>query len=175
MMEALLIGIGLVVGVAVTLLLRRRRNVETPPARRILFPYVGTQLSVSALDAALRIARAENATLVPAYLVAIPMAISLDAPMPNACNRAFELEEAIEQRAAAVGITVDGRIARGRTTRHALRQLLEEEHYDRIVVAAATGRTDGLTSEEVAWLLEHAPGEVAVVRPADERALAAAA
>ena len=37
----------------------------------------------------------------------------------------------------------------------------------------ATARTDGLGAEEVAWLLEHAPGEVVVLRPADDAALAA--
>jgi hypothetical protein len=36
----------------------------------------------------------------------------------------------------------------------------------------ATAGTDGLGAEEVAWLLEHAPGEVVVLRPADD-ALAA--
>jgi hypothetical protein len=68
---------------------------------------------------------------------------------------------------------VDERIGRGRTVRHALRELLDGERYDRIVVAAGTAHTDGLSSAEVAWLLEHAPGEVVVLRPADEAALAA--
>ena len=72
------------------------------------------------------------------------------------------------------GVPVDGRIGRGRTVRHALRELLADERYDRIVVAAATAHTDGLSAADVAWLLEHAPGEVAVLRPADEAALAAA-
>ena len=42
------------------------------------------------------------------------------------------------------------------------------------MVAAGTAHTDGLRADEVAWLLEHAPGEVVVLRPADEAALAAA-
>jgi hypothetical protein len=175
MAEALILIAGLVVGAAVTLLIRRRRTDATPLSpRRILFPYVGSQLSISALDAALRIARVEQATLVPAYLAPVPMALPLETPIPRTCDRAFELQEAIEQRAAAAGVPVDGRIGRGRTVRHALRQLLEEERYDRIVVAAATAHTDGLSADDVAWLLEHAPGEVAVLRPADEAALAAA-
>ena len=41
-------------------------------------------------------------------------------------------------------------------------------------MAAATGRTDGLSSAEVAWLLEHAPGELVILRPADEASLVAA-
>jgi hypothetical protein len=176
MIEVLILLAGVAVGAAIALsLVRRRRDGEpVPQTRRILFPYVGSQLSLSALDAALRIARIENATLVPAYLAPVPMAVPLDTPIPRACGRAFELQEAIEQRAAAAGVAVDGRIGRGRTVRHALRELLADEPYDRIVVAAATARTDGLSSGDVAWLLEHAPGEVAILRPADEAALAAA-
>jgi hypothetical protein len=173
--EALLLVAGLALGVIATLLVRRRRGGETAPSsRRILFPYVGAQLSLSALDAALRIARVEDATLVPAYLAPVPMALPLESPIPRSCTQAFELQEAIEQRAAHAGVPVDGRIGRGRTIQHALRQLLEDERYERIVVAAATAHTDGLSTREVAWLLEHAPGEVVVLRPADEAALAAA-
>jgi universal stress protein family protein len=169
MIEALLLLTGLVIGATVALaLVRRRRAVATPPTRRILFPYVGGQLSVRALDAALRIARFEDATLVAAYLVPVPLTLSLDAPIPRACGAVFELQEAIEQRARADEIVVDARIATGRTIRHALRQLLEDEQYDRLVVAAKTAHTDGLSAADVAWLLEHAPGEVAVIRPADE-------
>lgn len=168
MIEALLLLTGLVTGATVALLLVRRRRVQaTPPAHRILFPYVGSQLSVRALDAALRIARFEDATLVAAYLVPVPMTLSLDAPLPRACGSAFELQEAVEQRAQAAGIVVDARIATGRTIRHALRQLVEDERYDRLVVAAKTAHTDGLSAADVAWLLEHAPGEVAVIRPGD--------
>jgi universal stress protein family protein len=175
-MEALLILVGLVAGVGVTLVVRRRRasGPETPPSRRILFPFVGSHLSTAALDAALRIARVEDAVLVPVYLAPVPMSMPLEAPIPRTCDRAFELLEAIEQRAARSGVPVDGRIGRGRTIRHALRRLLDEERYDRIVVAAETARTDGLSSEDVAWLLEHAAGEVVVLRPADEAAPAAA-
>jgi hypothetical protein len=172
MIEALLLLTGALAGVAITLLLRRRG--EHARTRRILFPYVGNRLSLPALDAALRIARAEHATLVPVYLTAVPMTMPLQAPVPRDCGRAFELQEAIEARAAAAGIPVDERIETGRTVRHALRRLLDEERYDRIVVAAATARSDGLSSSEVAWVLEHAPGEVVVLRPADGAALAAA-
>lgn len=175
MIEILFVLAGVVLGAGIVLLVRRRGSHEVAASsRRILFPYVGTQLSISALDAALRIARVENATLVPAYLAPVPMAMPLEAPIPRTCGRAFELQEAIEHRAAAAGVPVDGRIGPGRTVRHALRQLLAAERYDRIVVAAATARTDGLSAVEVAWLLEHAPGEVVVLRPADEAALAAA-
>ena len=162
MIEVLL---GLLIGAGVTLIAVRRRR-RPDPVRRILFPHTGNELPVRALDAALRVARSEDATLVAAYLMPVPMALSLDAPLPRACNAAFELQEAIEQRARAAGIPVDARIATGRTVRHALRRLLENERYDRLVAAARTAHTDGLSAADVAWLLEHAPGEVAVVRSA---------
>ena len=168
MIEALLLLTGVVTGATVALSVVRRRRHVAPPARRILFPYVGSQLSVRALDAALRIARAEDARLVAAYLLPVPMALSLDAPMPRTCGAAFDLQEAIEQRARTAGIVVDARIETGRTVRHALRRLLGGEPFDRLVVAAKTAHADGLSTADVAWLLEHAPGEVAVIRPADE-------
>ena len=55
MTETLLLLTGVAVGVVLALLaVRRRRGDEAPPTRRILFPYVGSHLSLSALDAALR-------------------------------------------------------------------------------------------------------------------------
>ena len=47
-------------------LVRRRRVRRKPGERRILVPFTRGRLEPSVLDAAIRIARAENATLVPA-------------------------------------------------------------------------------------------------------------
>jgi hypothetical protein len=99
------------------------------------------------------------------------MALALEAPLPRVCELAFSVFEAIEQRAARAGVRTDARIERGRTVRHALASAIEQERYDRIVVPAATRRTDGFAAEDVAWLLRRAPGEVLVLRPAAERAL----
>jgi hypothetical protein len=63
---------------------------------------------------------------------------------------------------------VDSRIERGRTVRHALRRLMEEESFDRIVVAGASNGHDGFTSEDIAWLLDQAPSEIVILRPARE-------
>lgn len=164
-------AVGLAAGIAVTRL-RRPKPVAPEPdgAERILFPFVGGALSERALQASLRLARAEGATLVPAYLATVPMALHLDAPLPSTCGPAFELLEAIEQRATAAGVRVDGRIGRGRNLRHAMRQLIANERFDRIVVAAGD---EGFSADDVAWLLRQAPGEVDVIRPAHDRFLRA--
>ena len=137
---------------------RRTENSITPAATRILFPFAGEALSTPALDAALRLARAEGATLVPAYLAVVPLNVALDTPLKKEAEAAMPLLEAVEQRAMAAGVSVDSRIERGRTVRHALRRLIDEESFDRIVVAGATNGHDGFTSEDIAWLLEHAAG-----------------
>jgi nucleotide-binding universal stress UspA family protein len=174
MIVALLVAVfaaGLAGGALVTRLRRRPPEVLRPNgAERILFPFVGGALSERALDACLRLAVAENAALIPAYLVSVPMALHLDAPLPSACGTAFELLETIEQRAAAAGVPVDGRIGRGRNLRHAMRQLMASERFDRIVVPAGD---EGFAADDVAWLLTHAEGEVIVLRPADDRLLRA--
>jgi len=137
-----------------------------PTSRRILFPFIARALSEPALDVALRLAKSEEATLVPVFLARVSLHLPLDAPLPRQSQVAIPLQEAIEQRAAAFGVPVDNRIERGRTPRHALRQTIAHERFDRIVVAAATRGAVGLGADDVAWLLESAPGEIIVLRPA---------
>ncbi len=43
--------------------------------------------------------------------------------------------------------------------------MLDHERYDRIVLTAAANGDDGFTSTQTAWLLNHASGEVVVLRP----------
>ncbi len=150
---------------------RRRSEASITPARtRILFPFVGEALSTRALDAALRIARAEGATVVPAYLAVVPLSVALETPLKREAESALPLLDAVEQRAATMGVTVDSRIERGRTVRHALRLLMENESFDRVVAAGASNGHDGFSSDDVAWLLENAPGEVLILRPARKAA-----
>jgi nucleotide-binding universal stress UspA family protein len=173
----LIVLLAIAVVLAVAVFAERWRNPEkspnriTPAARRILFPFVGDTVSRSSLDAGLRLARAEGATLVPAYVVTVPMHLELEAPVPEESERAMPLLETIEQRAARLDVPVDSRIEVGRTARHALRQLIEEESFDRLVVPAATHSSEGFSAEDVAWLLEHASGEILVLRPEDEEAV----
>jgi hypothetical protein len=144
------------------------RRLPGERTRRILFPFVAADLSCRALDAALRLARAEDATLVPVFLARVALHLPLESPLARQAETAVALQEAIEQRATAFGVPVDARIERGRTTRHALRQTIAEEHFDRIVIAAAPSGGAGFNPEDVAWLLEHAAGEIVVVRPAND-------
>jgi hypothetical protein len=126
---------------------------------------VAEDLSQRALEAALRLAVAEQATLVPVFLARVSLDLPLDAPLPRQCSMAVPLLEAIEQRATEAGVPVDSRIERGRNHRHALRQAIANERFDRIVMAAASQGSPGFDADDVAWLLGNAPGEIAVLRP----------
>jgi nucleotide-binding universal stress UspA family protein len=167
-LDIVLVLCAVVAGVAGGVLIARRRR-RAPrgagPVHRILLPFTGSVISRRALDAALRIARAEDATLMPAFLATVPRQLPLDAAVPRQCERGMPLLEAIEQAAARADVPVDARVARGRTYRHALERLLEEEPVDRVIVSATGNPRDGLTDDDIVWLLQRAPAEVLILRP----------
>lgn len=144
------------------------RSRQAPPVRNILFPFTVFGVSRRALEAAIRLARAENATLMPAYLSTVPLHMAIDAPMPRQFSAAMPVLDVIEQRAVREGIAVDSRVSRGRTVRDALRKLLEVEDFDRVVVPAAAQGQSGFKGDDVSWLLEHIPAEVVILRPGPE-------
>jgi nucleotide-binding universal stress UspA family protein len=146
------------------------------PVRRILLPFTGSAISRRALEAAVRLAKAENAVIMPAFLARVPRTLPLDAPLPAQCSLGMPLLEALEQRAGAQGVAVDSRIARGRSYRDALMHLMDEESFDRIIVSATANPRVGLSNRDIDWLLERAPAEIMILRPAptDERRISAA-
>jgi hypothetical protein len=137
-------------------------------SRRILVPFARGHLDPVVLAAAIRIARAEDATLVPAYLILIPMRFGLDAPMSQECAMAIPLLEAVEHAASRADVWVDARIESGRTPIHALERLWDVEHFDRIVIPAPVGGEVGFSPKELLWMLTHAPSETVILRPEPE-------
>lgn len=168
--ERVLIGVALLAGLAGGYLLARaRRRSQRPQAiHQILLPFTGTAISRRALDAALRLARAERATLMPAYLATVPKRLPLECPIPAEAAKAMPMLEAIEQRATAQEVSIDSRIERGRSYRHALARLLDRERFDRVVVPATAEAGAGFSGEDLVWLLEKAPAEVLILRPGPE-------
>jgi nucleotide-binding universal stress UspA family protein len=145
-----------------------RRDDRPHPVRRILLPVTGTTISRRAFEAAVRLARAENATIMPAFLALVPLDLALDAPVPTQCLKGMPLLEAIEQKALALGVDVDARVIRGRSYRDALQRLLDQEHFDRVIVSAVSSPRTGLSGEDLRWLLDRVPAEVLVLRPAPD-------
>jgi hypothetical protein len=166
-----LVVVALALGYAAAMVFERWRRDRAlrgrSRVRRIAFPFTGDGLSEPALAAALRLARVEGATLMPVYLALVPLRLSVEVPLRSECDLALPMLETIERRAARAEVPVDSRIERGRTVRHALRELIAHERFERMVVAAgADSSGEGFTPEAVAWLLTNVPGEVIVLRPA---------
>jgi hypothetical protein len=158
-----------VVLLAAALVARSGLRLRKPKAgvQRILVPFSGGSLDPTVLNAAIRIAHAENATLVPSYLLIVPLRYSEDSPLTDEVAVAMPLLEAVERAATRAGVPVDARIEKGRTLTHALRLLWDAEHFDRIV-APATGDGHGFTAKDLAWLLENAPAETLVLKPRED-------
>lgn len=154
---------------------RLARRDRPRPVRRILLPFTGEAISRRSFEAAVRLAKAEHATVMPAFLTTVPMNLPLRTPLPVQCARGMPLLESIEQKLAAQGVPVDSRVGRGRTARDALRRLLQGEQFDRIIVSADEDPHSGLGYDDLRWLLERAPAEVLILRtaPDDEREISA--
>jgi nucleotide-binding universal stress UspA family protein len=176
MIALLLLIAGLLLGLACGLVARprlRARSAREPrptTTRQILLPFTGTTLSRRALEAAMRLAKVDDATLMPAFLATVPLHQTLESPLPKQCEIGMPLLEAIEQRAAAQHIPVDARVERGRSYRHALSRLLEEERFDRVIISAATDPRTGLSGDDLLWAIDHANAEVMILRPAPQDA-----
>jgi nucleotide-binding universal stress UspA family protein len=162
------IAIGLVAGYWLPPHGRRPSRERPLTVRRILLPFTGNAISRRAFEAAARLAKAENATIMPAFLARVPRTLPIDSPLPKQSAEAMPLLEAIEQRASAQGIAVDSRVARGRTYRDALRRLIEQEQFDRIIVSATESPRIGLSGDDLQWLLERVPAEIMILRPAPD-------
>jgi hypothetical protein len=167
-LDVALLAVAITLAAALAVVLIRRRPPKRLPvsagARRILVPFAG-RLDETVLSAAIRIARAEEAVLVPAYLLIVPLRYDEDSPVKDEVKIAMPLLEAVEHAALRAGVAVDARIEKGRTLTHALRRLWEVERFDRIVAPAPVNGGGGFTEKELAWLLANAPTETLVLKP----------
>jgi len=142
--------------------------------RRILVPFTGGTLDAAVLEAAIRLAQAENATLVPAYLLLVPLRYAEDSPLRERVAVALPLLEAVEHAASRAGVPVDARIEKGRSPTHALQRLWGEERFDQILAPAPNGRGGGFSAKDVSWMLAHSPAETIVLKPSPNGAQQAA-
>jgi len=94
-----MLAVGLAAGYWIPPHGRKPASARPRPVKRILLPFTGQAISRRAFDAAVRLARAENATIMPAFLARVPMQLPLDSPLPGQCGNGLPLLEVIEQRA----------------------------------------------------------------------------
>jgi hypothetical protein len=174
-MTVALVAAALLLGTIVGLSVRHAKEPPVPSpresiTRHILLPFTPRTLSRRALDAAILLAKVEDATLMPAFLATVPLTLSLESPIPGQFRVGMPLLEAVEQRAAAHDVPIDSRVQGGRSYRQALARLLEREQFDRVVISAADNLQTGLSGADLLWLLAHTNAEVMILRPVPEDA-----
>lgn len=182
-MTPIVLAAAALVSLAIVLVVVLRRRRLTPrglTGRRLLVPFTGGGLDQGVLDAALRVAHAEDGTLVPAYLLIVPLSYAEDAPLRQQVEVAMPLLEAVEHAALRAGVPVDARIERGRSATHALQRLWAVEPFDRVIVPAPAhvrGNDDrtGFSPKDLTWILTEAPFETLVLKPAPHPAAERAA
>ena len=146
--------------------MRARRRLEPREGqKRLLVPFTAGPLDPATLNAAIRIAKAEDGVLVPAYLLVVPLEFAEEAPLTAAVDVAMPLLEAVEHASLRKRVPVDARIERGRTATDALSRLWDAERFDRIVIPAPAPGQTGFSPKELAWILTHAPSETIILRP----------
>ena len=160
-----LAGLAAVLGIALVARSGFRLRRPSAGANRILVPFTGGNLDKTVLDAAIRLAQAERATLVPAYLLLVPLRYAEDSPLRDEVAVALPLLEAVEHAALRAGVPVDARIEKGRSTTHALRRLWDVEQFDRIIAPAPTNGHSGFSLKDTTWLLANSPMETIVLKP----------
>jgi hypothetical protein len=164
-----LAGLALVLAIALVASSGFRLRRPRAGANRILVPFTGGNLDKTVLDAAIKLAQAESATLVPAYLLLVPLRYAEDSPLRDEVAVALPLLEAVEHAALRAGVPVDARIEKGRSTTHALRRLWDVEQFDRIVAPAPTNGRSGFTLNDATWLLANSPTETIVLKPTPQQ------
>ena len=95
--------------------------------QRILLPFTGQAISRRAFEAAVRLAQAENATLMPAFLARVPRNLPLDSPLPAPAGTGCRCSRRSSRGAAAEGIPVDCGSPADGPTATPCRRLLEQE------------------------------------------------
>jgi len=167
MIAAVIALAGLVAVLGMALVARSGFHLRRPHngANRILVPFTGGNLDKTVLDAAIKLAQAESATLVPAYLLLVPLRYAEDSPLRDEVAVALPLLEAVEHAALRAGVPVDARIEKGRSTTHALQRLWDVEQFDRIVAPAPTNGRSGFSLKDATWLLANSPTETIVLKP----------
>ena len=121
--------------------------------RRVLVPFSG-RLDPIVLDAAIRVARAEEATLVPAYLVVVPLEYELESALRRAggdCDAVTGSRRAGRARRRSSGRRADreGAVTGTRPPASLGRRAIRPNHR-----AGCCGGHPGFGAKDLIWLLE---------------------
>ncbi len=132
----------------------------------IIVPVFESVGSMQAAELACQLAMQRHAEVVLAYVIEIPFTLGLDAPLPGAEERAWQLLQHAEAIVKEYDVQVESRLLRHRKTEDAIVELAREIGAETIVVGAATAPWWSLSQigSTVSSLLQHTPCQVVVAK-----------
>ena len=132
----------------------------------IIVPVLESVGSMQAAELACQLAMERHAKVVLAYVIEIPFTLGLDAPLPSAEERAWQLLQHAEAIVKEYDAQVESRLLRHRKTEDAIVELAREIGAETIVIGAATASWWPLSQigSTVSSLLQHAPCQVVVAK-----------
>lgn len=137
-----------------------RRSVSS--LRRILVPTIDHPASERAVELACRLAGPQRAEIVLTYIIEVPFILPLDAPMPEAQQRAEQALADANQIVALHGLKARSRTLPARNAGDGIIRVAKEEGADIIVLSLPPQRwpRGGVIGSTAEILLRRAPCEV---------------
>jgi len=132
---------------------------------RILAPLKLGQIGEEMVATAVALAKERGAALEALYVVPVPLALPLDAPLPEQEERAAASLEEARLLGEEHGVEVETATVRARSIGHAIVEYAGESGVDLIVLGSSPRwrRQSAFFSPTVDYVLRHAPCEVLVV------------
>lgn len=137
---------------------------------RLLVPALDMAYSMRSLEVAFKLAQGANASVKLAFILEVPRALPISAPIPYSESIAAKaLEDAQAAARAYRGITVEPFVHRTRSARDGILKLITQENIDLMVLGARPDGLRGLPKDLTRELFARAPCEVVLDYIADEK------
>ncbi|MEW6685946.1 MAG: universal stress protein [Candidatus Edwardsbacteria bacterium] len=135
--------------------------------KRILVPTIGTTYSEKGVELACRLGKEQEAELILAYVIEVPLTLPLEAPLPQAEIKAKEALTRAEAIVAQHNLSFYSHIERARQAAEGIIRVAKDNDVDLIVVSLAPrkpGKVDKIMGKTTEQLLHRSPVELIVNR-----------
>lgn len=137
--------------------------------KRLLVPALDMPFSMRSLEVAFRLAQGAEASIKLAFVVEVPRALPISAPLPDSESVAATALEDANKAAQQFRVTVEPFVHRTRNAREGILKLIAQENIDLLILGARPDGLRGLPKDLTRELFARAPCEVVLDYIADEK------
>lgn len=137
--------------------------------KRILVPAFDMPYSMRSLEVAYRLAQGSGAIVKLAFVIEVPRALPMEAPMPDSESVAEDSLRAAQEAARPFNVAAEPFVQRTRSAPDGILKLINQESIDLIVLGGRPDSIRGLSRDLMHDLFKKAPCEVVLDYIADEK------